>query len=129
MEILESPASSNSAQILLSESDAGYSDVEQNLYSYNLLVRANGNLDLYRCDKPGATKLGGATSPAPTVSPTAPTRVTVEITVMPTTIAFRRVDTASSPATVTATDATFRGLVLGVGVRSARARFSNLRLV
>jgi len=129
VEILESANTTRSAQILLSESDEGYSDVTQNLHSYNLLVRPNGDLDLYRCDKPGATKLGGATSPALTVDPTSPTRVTVEISVTPTQIAFRRVDTASSPATVTVTDSTFRGLVLGVGARSARARFSSLRLV
>jgi len=129
VEILEATNTTRSAQILLSESDAGYDDVSQNIRSYNLLVRPTGAIDLWECTIGGAAQLGGATSAALTVSPTTPTRVTVEIAVTPTQITFRRVDSASSPASVTVTDTSFRGLVLGLGVRSARARFSNIHLV
>jgi len=129
IEIMEATNTTRSAQVLLSESDAGYDDVSQNIRSYNLLVRPTGAIDLWECTIGGAAQLGGATSAALTVSPTTPTKVTVEISVTPTQITFRRVDSASSPVSVTVTDTSFRGLVLGLGVRSARARFSNIYLV
>lgn len=129
IEILESTNTTRSAQILLSESDAGYDDVTQNIRSYNLLVRPSGALDLWESTIGGATQLGAATSPALTVSPTTPTKATVELAVTPTQLTFRRVDVASTPASVAATDSSFRGLVLGLAVRSVRARFSNIHLV
>lgn len=119
--ILAATSTTRSAQIqICMDSDVGYHDDDHSRVNcYNVLLRPNGALDLYAAADGGATLLDGATGPAVPVG-TTPVYVPLRIEVTPTRVTVRRVGTT---AVAGAADARFRGGYVGVGVRSARARF------
>lgn len=124
--LLETDTASRAAQIHLAVSDVGYDDNNHDrVDAYNVHFRANGTIDIYKAQGGVGTLLGSATGPAPEVSPTDPTEMQVQITVDAAGLMVRRTDV--SPAVVaTAADAALVPAYVGVGVRSARARFWDL---
>ncbi len=121
--ILEATTTSRSAQVQLCATDVGYHDNDHGrVDAYNVLLRANGRLDMYKAQG-SASLLASAQGPALTVGASG-TLVPLEIEVSPTKVIARRTDVSGVVAETT--DTSFRPPYIGLGVRSARARFTGL---
>lgn len=118
-----------SLQLQLTVDDVEYDDDVDNLGGtrqpgYNILMRSNGGLDIFRTahGTAPATKVGGVVTAA--LTPGAVNHLRVQVT--PTQLTVTR-SNISTPNSVTVTDSTYRGgLYPHLGVRSVKARWANL---
>lgn len=113
----------NSAQIQLAETDVGYHDDDHSrVNAYNLLIRANGGIDLYRALDGQVNVIASESGPPPERGETV---IGIQIVVEGPDITVTRTDV--SPAVVlNATDTAIHPAYVGLGVRTARARFLSL---
>jgi len=106
---------------ICTDDDTEHKDLSTDeIQGYHILVRANGQLQIYKKPK------GGAASQIATSSGTAFTIgnfVTISITVTPTTITVSRSDTAQ---TTTVTDAAYRGGYFHLGRNGCSAKFKDI---
>ncbi|MET9712557.1 glycerophosphodiester phosphodiesterase family protein [Nocardiopsis alba] len=124
--LLETDTASRSAQIHLAVSDVGYDDNNHDrVDAYNVHFRANGTIDIYKAQDGAGTLLASGEGPAPVVDPQEPTAMQVQVTVDGTGLTVRRTD-VSPVVEVSADDTSLAAGYVGVGVRSARARFWDL---
>jgi glycerophosphoryl diester phosphodiesterase len=104
--------------------DLGYNDDTRSVNCYNLLLRTNGTLELYRVtgsiSSPTKTSLGSQASTAIT---TGTHGIRVRVVVGSTSIACTRLDTG---ATFSVNDTTHTSGYIGVGVRNMQGGFSHL---
>lgn len=124
--LLESNSPARSAQIQLMVSDVGYDDNDHGrVDAYNVLLRVSGEIDIYKTQEGAGTLLASGSGPAPVVDLEEPTQMQVQISVDDVGLVVRRTDV--SPAVeVSAADTSLVAGYVGVGVRSARARFWDL---
>lgn len=126
--LLETDTLTRSAQLQLAVSDVGYDDNDHSrVDTYNVLFRASGAIDLYKAQGGAATLLASGTGPAPIVSSTGPTVMQVQVSVNATGVTARRID-VTPQVEVSAADTSISAGYVGVGVRSARARFLDLEV-
>lgn len=122
--LLETDTSNKSAQIQLCSTDVGYDDRHYDRTdAYNILIRENGYLDIYRIDASADTATRIARSQGASLPSTATVTVTVDVT--PSTISVTRAGYGSDVVT-SVSDDTFRPGYVSIGVRDARARFSDV---
>lgn len=127
--LLETDTLTRSAQIHLAASDTGYDDNDHSrVDAYNVHFRANGVIDIYKAQDGVGTLLASGTGPAPVVDPDAPTEMEVQVTIDSTGVSARRTD-VSPVVEVSAADTALTPGYIGIGVRSARARFSDLEVL
>ncbi|MFD7861879.1 glycerophosphodiester phosphodiesterase [Streptomyces sp. NPDC059783] len=118
-----------SLQLQLTVGDDEYDDDVDKLGGartpgYNILMRSNGGLDIYRTHggTAPATKLGGVATTA--LVPGVTNHLRVQVTASQITVTRTNVAT---PNAVTVTDSSFRGgMYPHLGVRSVKARWANL---
>ncbi|WP_432137663.1 glycerophosphodiester phosphodiesterase [Streptomyces sp. bgisy154] len=118
---------SASLQVMLGVGDIQYDDQgggAANPNGYNILVRTNGTIDVYRVTGGTPTNVGTVS----TASITAGSSQHLRIQVTATQIIVTRTN-ISAPNSVTATDSTYRGgLYPHFGVRDVKGRWANVAL-
>jgi glycerophosphoryl diester phosphodiesterase len=114
------------AAVYIGTTDIVYADLAHSAgrNGYNLLLRANGALGIYKVATPAASVLLGEVTSAAGTDVVLGTFVPMRITVTPTTLTLARRDLPAE--TVTVTDSTTRGRYFSLGRRFSAVRFRNV---
>jgi glycerophosphoryl diester phosphodiesterase len=114
------------AAVYIGTTDIVYADLAHSAgrNGYNLLLRANGGLGIYKVATPAASVLLGEVTSAAGTDVVLGTFVPMRITVTPTQITLARRDLPAE--TVTVTDSSTRGRYFSLGRRFAAVRFRNV---